>query len=383
MSSTDLTAGDKGITRTAFAIGFCLCCAIAGMINAAQGGLLVALPILGIMILQGLRLQNMGEHWAWTFLSLIPIVSLFVVVPCFFRPPKVRRGNMPVAGAPAMLQRSHYTQASFGQQERSVPATRNSTGLSNQDLGLVVGTVVALIVMGAVVFFLTPRTPRLNTYAAASENSPAPEKAVKAPAIPASVTTPRPPEPEKPAKKYVTVSLPLGIKIDVPGDWDVETSKGVLVKIKPFGQSTKDLSQFDLSVPGGACIFKTGRVRTSTAVQVYAEKPKVSDEIIRQATEEQRVLISEEFRRSLEPTLAKEGSTITEMDTVWIRTIGKHIAMVISCKQRDKLGKNHIVKMTGVIVGDYVITVNTSYDVAKEDEWRPIIECIDNSIRVE
>ncbi len=77
---------ERGINRFQFAIGFLICLIIGAIMiaNNAGGGLLFPLAI--IMFLQAMRLRDMGRHRAWTFLSLAPVLGLFVLVPCLIAP---------------------------------------------------------------------------------------------------------------------------------------------------------------------------------------------------------------------------------------------------------------------------------------------------------
>lgn len=58
---------------------------------AARGGMAGILLLIGVTILLWMypfakRLENMGYHWAFCFLMLVPIVSFFVVLACLVLP---------------------------------------------------------------------------------------------------------------------------------------------------------------------------------------------------------------------------------------------------------------------------------------------------------
>ncbi|HSI86111.1 MAG TPA: hypothetical protein VK970_20165 [Candidatus Methylacidiphilales bacterium] len=78
-------------STVAFALGSAIAFVLVGPVpSLVSGGPLNIIPLTPALVLYVLRLRNSGSHWAWVFLTILPLISLFVTVPCMFRSTKGR-----------------------------------------------------------------------------------------------------------------------------------------------------------------------------------------------------------------------------------------------------------------------------------------------------
>jgi len=88
---------ERGINRGAFAIGYCILCAIAilapPLIPKNSSGLLfmILIVISGLVLLTVLRLVNIGRSFLWSLLLLVPLLNVFVFAYCLGVPPDYAR----------------------------------------------------------------------------------------------------------------------------------------------------------------------------------------------------------------------------------------------------------------------------------------------------
>jgi hypothetical protein len=77
-----------GIGRLGFLASFvCIAC-VGGLLSAVtQGGPIATFLTAGVLLIPvSSRLTNIGRNPAWCFLMLIPLLGLFISLPCFFLP---------------------------------------------------------------------------------------------------------------------------------------------------------------------------------------------------------------------------------------------------------------------------------------------------------
>ena len=77
----------EGIGRLAFFGAFIGIAFLGGIISAATGTTIATVVTLGLMLIPASsRLQNIGRNPSWCVLLLVPLLGLFITVPCFMLP---------------------------------------------------------------------------------------------------------------------------------------------------------------------------------------------------------------------------------------------------------------------------------------------------------
>lgn len=78
-----------GIGRLGFVIAYALIVMVGGSLSTGTGmqGPIMLLSALLMLLPVSSRLKNIGRNSAWCVLLFVPIINLFVIVPCLLLPP--------------------------------------------------------------------------------------------------------------------------------------------------------------------------------------------------------------------------------------------------------------------------------------------------------
>ncbi|HSI86108.1 MAG: hypothetical protein ACAI35_09820 [Candidatus Methylacidiphilales bacterium] len=185
-------------------------------------------------------------------------------------------------------------------------------------------------------------------------------------------------------KKFVSVSLPLGIKMNLQEDWRVDFN-GTYFAINAKGQSTRKLANTDLS-KGPVVIFKaTGPTRFSESPDAVATIT-VQDKLysftkpIADATNEEIAKLSTPF--SLLNIMS--DADFKKMLRMERATVGSFTSVALTFKQASSDYGNHFqVRMIVIVADDKVLTINLTYNEEAAEKWSAVFQRIAASIRAE
>jgi uncharacterized membrane protein YhaH (DUF805 family) len=328
------------------AMGIGIAYLFTGLLSSVKaGGVFNLLPVSVAAVLYILRLRNMGREWAWVFLAGIPFISMCVTVPCLLTPGK-------------------------GESD----AGKGGKGRQYIFLALVAIALVSittLAIVRKIAADIAPVTAPKQTTAAPLPNT------VQAPSIMEDTRA-------RPKAPLTTLSLPYGIKLDVPSEWHVKAD-GLSQPLEPDVQTTKPVDALDLS-KGAVVLLEAGVFdpqKVVITVSVENQEPG-TDKFARSATEEQVKQYARKYYAKTQRDLNEGDTRLTVEERVRpeTRIIGRYWSIIMSDKLKEANGTEYERTITQIFVNDKTITINMTSDTKAEPRLVSALNRAENSLRI-
>lgn len=180
----------------------------------------------------------------------------------------------------------------------------------------------------------------------------------------------------KPSLDFVKVSLPLNGSVEVPTEWyRAEQNGRVIGKVS---ETSLDMAAVSLTSANQNIFWAKSAPRMPFATtEVAGQKSQGnSDEIMTSSTADLEKILNYAI-----DGLKQQYSTNANVQKSQWERIGSHPAYRIQLNVPGSQGQKIIVRVTRVFVGLSMFTFAHAYPESESNDWRPVIDYIDNSIQ--
>lgn len=181
--------------------------------------------------------------------------------------------------------------------------------------------------------------------------------------------------------RFLTLSLPYDIRVDVPRNWWVIT--GDLNKsLEAAGEAGANLAGY--SIPAGTRVnlFRANSMPRSTfaGISITASDAELTRDELREATPDDLAQATASVKTMMTEVLEMNGRHLIEFDPIKVVEVDGHYGLLISYKKSGSQGPV-IVRMTRLVVAEKEISFDLSYRESEKALWKPVVAYVEKSLR--
>lgn len=183
--------------------------------------------------------------------------------------------------------------------------------------------------------------------------------------------------------KFATLSLPLGVRVDVPKNWWI-LSGDINASIETAGEAAINLIGADLPSGRKTNLFRANSMPKTTyaGIAINASDADIVADDIRGASATDLAELTPMMKEMMQRALSQGGLSVLDFYPIEKRVIDGHPALIVSYRRTGPQGPV-IVRMTRLVVGDKEIRLNLSYRESESVLWKPVIGHMEKSLRIQ